>query len=160
MELEKLYELMSEFRKSGLGKLEYTDENFSISMEMPQPAAPAQVIAAAPAAFPQGALSAAAQGGSTEPAAAAAGSAPEAAPAGAFIRSPLVGTFYAAPGEDSAPYVSPGSSVKKGDTVCIVEAMKMMNEVVAPYDCIIEEVLKENATAAGFDEPLFRIREI
>ena len=92
--------------------------------------------------------------------AAAAGTPEPAAPAGAFIRSPLVGTYYAAPGEGSEPYVTAGSSVKKGETVCIVEAMKMMNEVVAPCNCIIEEVLKENATAAGFDEPLFRIREI
>lgn len=158
---------MSEFGKSGLGKLEYKTDEYEIKMEMPKaapvyntlttPPATAGIAAAAPvpgAAAPQPAAAA------PQPAAAAAGTPEPAAPAGAFIKSPLVGTYYAAPGEGSEPYVTAGSTVKKGETVCIVEAMKMMNEVAAPCDCVIEEVLKENATAAGFDEPLFRIREI
>ena len=153
MELEELYKLMEEFGKSGLGKLEYKNGDCEVKLEMPE-AAPVYNTIAAPQSTP------AAQTAAPVQAAAEQGAQGPEAPAGAFIRSPLVGTYYAAPGEGSEPYVTEGSTVKKGETVCIVEAMKMMNEVVAPCNCIIEEVLKENATAAGFDEPLFRIREI
>lgn len=147
MELEELYKLMTEFGKSGLGKLEYKNGECEIKLEMPEAAPVYNTFAASQAAAPQ-------------PAAAAAGTPEPPAPAGAIIKSPLAGTYYAAPSEAADPYVTVGSTVKKGETVCIVEAMKMMNEVVAPCNCVIEEVLKENATAAGFDEPLFRIREI
>lgn len=153
MELEELYKLMEEFGKSGLGKLEYKNGDCEVKLEMPE-AAPVYNTIAAPQSAP------AAQTAAPVQVAAEQGTPEAEAPAGAFIRSPLVGTYYAAPGEGSEPYVTAGSTVKKGETVCIVEAMKMMNEVVAPCNCIIEEVLKENATAAGFDEPLFRIREI
>lgn len=156
MELEELYRLMTEFRKSGLGKLEYKTDGFSVKMEMPQPA-PVYASVTAPRAPESPAAAAAGPGtAGTLPAQ----SLPAVPAEGEFIKSPLVGTFYAAPGEGSEPYVKEGSRVGGGDTVCIVEAMKMMNEVTAPYDCIIEEILKNNAEAAGFDEPLFRIRKI
>ena len=164
MEMEELYRLMEEFRNSGIGKLEFQTADFKIKLEMPEPKAaaapPAIVVQAAGAQTP--AAPAALQAQAPAPEAAAGAYAPAAQPAetGAFIRSPLVGTFYAAPGEGSAPYVTAGAKVRKGDTVCIVEAMKMMNEVKADCDCVIEEVLKENGSAAGFEEPLFRIREI
>lgn len=160
MELEELYKLMTEFGKSGLGKLEYKNGECEIKLEMPE-AAPVYNTFAAPQAAVSTAAAAPVPGAAApQPAAAAAGTPEPPAPAGAIIKSPLVGTYYAAPSEAADPYVTVGSTVKKGETVCIVEAMKMMNEVVAPCNCVIEEVLKENATAAGFDEPLFRIREI
>lgn len=157
MELEELYKLMKEFGRSGLGKLEYKTDSFSVKMEMPQTAqiytavtTPPASDSAAPTPVPAAPAAPPHQNSRPEPP----------APAGEFIKSPLVGTYYAAPGENSAPYVTAGAHVAKGETVCIIEAMKMMNEVTAPYDCIIEEILKENAAAAGFEEPLFRIRKI
>lgn len=72
------------------------------------------------------------------------------------ILAPLVGTYYAASAPDAAPFVAVGDKVKKGQTVCLIEAMKMISEIPAPCDCIITEILKENGTLAAFDEPLFR----
>ena len=71
---------------------------------------------------------------------------------------PLRRTFYAAPSEDAAPFVAVGDRVAKGQTVCLIEAMKMMSEVSAPCDCVIEEVVKANGELAAFGEPLFRYR--
>ena len=74
------------------------------------------------------------------------------------ISAPLVGTYYAAPAPDQAPFVNLGDRVKKGQTVCLIEAMKMMSEVPAPCDCVIEEVLKANGDLAAFGEALFRYK--
>ncbi len=76
-----------------------------------------------------------------------------------MITAPLVGTFYAAPAPGTAPFAAPGTAVKKGDTVCVLEAMKMMNDVPAPFDCVIEEVLLSDGALAGFGDGLFRVRE-
>lgn len=76
------------------------------------------------------------------------------------ISAPLVGTYYAAPSPDQAPFVVSGDRVSKGQTVCLIEAMKMMSEVPAPCDCIIEEVLKANGDLVSFGEPLFRYRAV
>ena len=77
-----------------------------------------------------------------------------------YIKAPLVGVYYAAASPDKAPFVQVGSKVEKGDTVCLIEAMKMMSEIPAPFDCEILEVLKDNATMAEFDEPLMRVRKL
>ncbi len=76
------------------------------------------------------------------------------------IKTPLVGTFHAAPERGKPAFVKEGDAVKKGQTVCIIEAMKMINEVPAPCDCIIEKVLAHDGALAGYDEPLFLIREL
>ena len=76
------------------------------------------------------------------------------------FKSPMVGVFYAAPTEDAEPFVKVGDQVKKGQTVCILEAMKMMSEIPAPMDCVIEEILVENGSLAGYDAPLFRVRRV
>ena len=68
-------------------------------------------------------------------------------------------TFYAASAPDAAPFVQVGDHVKKGQTVCLMEAMKMMNEVQAPCDCVIEEILQEDGALVSFGEPLLRYRE-
>ena len=91
--------------------------------------------------------------------------APVAAPApaepeGVEVKAPLVGTFYAAPAPGEAPFVSVGDTVKKGQTLCVLEAMKMMSEIPAPMDCVIEEILVENGSLAGYDAPLFRVRRV
>ena len=81
-------------------------------------------------------------------------------PEGVEVKAPLVGTFYAAPAPGEAPFVSVGDTVKKGQTLCVLEAMKMMSEVPAPMDCVILEVLAKDGELMGFDAPLFRVREL
>ena len=77
---------------------------------------------------------------------------------GEVISAPLVGTFYAAPAPDRSPFVAVGDQVKAGQTVCLIEAMKMMSEVTAPCDCVIEEIVKQSGELAAFGEALFRYR--
>lgn len=106
------------------------------------PAAP-MVIPAAPAA-------------PTAPAAPVAESAPVAE--GKEIKSPMVGVFYAAASPDSAPYVQVGQAVKKGDTLCIIEAMKLMNEINAEESGVITEICVKNGDLVQFGQPLFKIK--
>ena len=73
------------------------------------------------------------------------------------IISPMVGVFYAAPTEDSDPFVKVGDKVKKGDTICIIEAMKLMNEITAETDGVIKEVCVQNQQAVEYGTVLFRI---
>ena len=77
---------------------------------------------------------------------------------GNIVKSPLVGTFYAAPAEGADPFVSVGDHVRKGQTLAIVEAMKLMNEIESEFDGEIVEVLVENAQAVEYGQPLFRIQ--
>ena len=79
---------------------------------------------------------------------------------GSVITAPLVGTYYAAPSPGAAPFVSVGDQVKKGQTVCLMEAMKMMNEVTAPCDCVIEALLQEDGALVSFGAPLLRYKAV
>ena len=74
------------------------------------------------------------------------------------IASPLAGVFYAAPEPGAEPYVRAGQTVSKGQTLCLIAAMKMMSEVSAPCDCVITQVLGENGALAPYGEPIFRYR--
>ena len=74
------------------------------------------------------------------------------------MKSPIVGVFYAAPATDAAPYVVAGDTVKKGQTLCIVEAMKLMNEIVAEEDGVISEVCVTNGQVVEYGTELFRIK--
>ena len=139
MELEELYALMERFARSGLTDLEWEREGEKIALRC----APAPVVVSAPAAAP------AAQAAPAQ-AEAAAPAAPSAQEQGETVNAPLVGTFYAAPGKQ----------VKKGETLCLIEAMKMMSEIPAPADCVVEEVLARDGEAVGFGEPLLRIRRV
>ena len=139
MELQELYGLMERFAASGLTELEWQKKDERVCLRR----APAQVVQAAPAAAP----------------AAPAPAAPK-AEEGEVVKAPLVGTFYAAPAPGEAPFVSVGDTVKKGQTLCVLEAMKMMSEVPAPMDCVILEVLAKDGELMGFDAPLFRVREL
>ena len=76
------------------------------------------------------------------------------------MNAPLVGTFYAAPAPEEEAFAAPGKQVKKGETLCLIEAMKMMSEIPAPADCVVEEVLARDGEAVGFGEPLLRIRRV
>ena len=135
---QEIFDLMDRFQRSSLRAMKLSCQDFSIELEQGDAAAPA---AAAPAAVP------------APPAAAPA---PQAE--GPVISAPLVGTYYAAPAPEQPPFVAAGDRVKKGQTVCLIEAMKMMSEVPAPCDCVIEEVLKANGELAAFGEALFRYR--
>ena len=144
---QELHTLMQQFEGTALTRLEYEEHGTRVVLQKGEattgisaPAAPASVpAAAAPPPPPQ-----------TQTAAADAGS---------LITAPLVGTFYAAPAPGATPFAAPGTAVKKGDTVCVLEAMKMMNDVPAPFDCVIEEVLLSDGALAGFGDGLFRVRE-
>jgi acetyl-CoA carboxylase biotin carboxyl carrier protein len=118
------------------------------------PSAPAPAASAAPSPAPQAAPAAAP---------AAATPAPEAdddVPAGAtVIPSPIVGTFYSSSSPDAAPFVSVGDRVKAGQTLCIVEAMKIMNEIESDVDGTVVKVFVGNGQAVEFEEPLFAIQE-
>ena len=133
---QEIFDLMDRFQRSSLRAMKLSCQDFSIELEQGAAAAPA---AAAPAAVP------------APPAAAPA---PQAE--GPVSSAPLVGTYYAAPAPEQPPFVAAGDRVKKGQTVCLIEAMKMMSEVPAPCDCVIEEVLKANGDLAAFGEALFR----
>ncbi len=74
-----------------------------------------------------------------------------------IITSPLVGTFYRAPAPDAPPFVEKGTKVSKGDVICIIEAMKMMNSIEAEFDCMIREILQENGEKVEFGTPLFEV---
>ena len=135
---QEIFDLMDRFQRSSLRSMKLSCQDFSIELEQGASAA----AAAAPAAAPV-------------PAAAAV---PAPQPESPVISAPLVGTYYAASAPDQPPFVTAGDRVKKGQTVCLIEAMKMMSEVPAPCDCVIEEVLKANGELAAFGEPLFRYR--
>ena len=83
---------------------------------------------------------------------------PESILRGELVRSPMPGMFYRASSPDEPPFVQVGDSVSKNDTICLIEAMKIFNEVQSESDCDIIEILVENATAVEFDQPLFRIK--
>jgi acetyl-CoA carboxylase biotin carboxyl carrier protein len=79
---------------------------------------------------------------------------------GETLNSPIVGSFYRAPAPDAAPYVEVGQVVEKGQVLCIVEAMKLMNEIEAEFRCKIVKICKENAQAVEFGDPLFVIERV
>jgi len=74
-----------------------------------------------------------------------------------IVKSPMVGTFYRAPSPEADSFVSEGAKVKKGDILCIIEAMKLMNEIEAEYDGVVEEILVENASPLEYGQPMFVI---
>ena len=115
-------------------------------------AAPVQTVIAAPAAPVQAAAPVPAP---AAPAAAPAAAAPAAADESKLMKSPMVGTFYRSSSPTAAPFVEEGKAVKEGDTLCIIEAMKMMNQVQSDRAGVIKKVLVENGSTVEFDQPLF-----
>lgn len=143
--IDEIKEFITVLENSSLSVLELQNENGSkIRLEKPQVAVQAaSVVQAAPA-----------------PQSAPAQTAPTAAPvadSGKTINAPIVGVFYAAPSPDAQPYVSVGKQVKKGDTVCIIEAMKCMNEIQAEEDGEITEVIVKDGELVEYGQPLFKI---
>lgn len=153
MDIRKVKKLIELLEESGIDELEIKEgeESVRISRHSKQPAyAPQPIYAQAPA--PAAAPAAPAAAPSAE-------AAPAAAPKlnGTVARSPMVGTFYRAASPTSANFVEVGQTVKKGDILCIVEAMKMMNHIEAEASGVIESILVENGQPVEYDQPLFTI---
>ncbi|MFM2164086.1 MAG: Acetyl-CoA biotin carboxyl carrier [Planctomycetota bacterium] len=150
IDIRKLKELVRLMVENDLTELDIRDEQETVTVKRPGIHAVPQVVAAPVMAAPVA---------HAAPAAAA----PAAAPAPAketlpAIESPMVGTFYAAPGPDKAPFVSVGSKVGPDTTVCLIEAMKIFNEIKAETSGTVEEVLVKSGQPVEFGQPLFRIR--
>lgn len=152
METTKIAELAKILKDNGLTKLDLTEGDNRLVLEaVSAPVAPAVVV---PAAVPMEAVPVAA---AEAPAAPAAPVAPE---EDLYEqKTPLVGTVYMAPQAGAAPYVSVGDHVAAGDTVCIVESMKMFNEIAAECSGTIEEICVNNGQIVEYGQVLFRIRE-
>jgi len=152
MKFDEIKELIRLFGKSKLDKIQIKQKDFEIEMKKGsettaatatvQTAAPVTVQAAAPAV--------------------------ESTPVpetkkkidGEVITSPMVGTLYSSPSPDSPPFVKIGDTVRRGDVLCILEAMKIMNELEAEYDCKILDILVENGEAVEYDKPLFVVEKV
>ncbi|AUI87219.1 acetyl-CoA carboxylase, biotin carboxyl carrier protein [Vibrio azureus] len=148
MDIRKIKKLIELVEESGIAELEISEgeESVRISRNAPATAAPVQ-YAAAPIAAPAPAAPTA------SPAAEAPAAAP-ATPAGHQVLSPMVGTFYRSPSPDAKAFVEVGQSVTAGDTLCIVEAMKMMNQIEADKSGVVTAILVEDGQPVEFDQPL------
>lgn len=152
MDLRKLKTLIDLVAESGIAELEVTEGDSKVRIAkntsvQGQPTLMVQPSAIAPAAAP---------GPAAAPAVEAAPAAP-AEPEGTVVKSPMVGTFYSASAPGNPPYVQVGSSVKAGDTLCIIEAMKLLNEIEAESAGTIKKILVENGSPVEFGQPLFII---
>lgn len=123
-------------------------------------AAPVQFQAAQPVVVSAPAQPAAAFAAAAPQAVAAPAAAPSDEPKGNAVTSPIVGTFYRAPAPDAAPYAEVGQVIEKGQVLCIVEAMKLMNEIEAEYRCKIVKICKENAQPVEFGDNLFIVEAL
>jgi acetyl-CoA carboxylase biotin carboxyl carrier protein len=144
MDKKELYELIERFEKSGLSELVYKRDGDEVSLKKGVPAAAFQPAQALP-----------------PPTAQPRPAAPDPAPGNPgteLICSPLVGTFYRSPAPDAPPFVEKGDTVRKGGPLCILEAMKLMNELQAEFDMEIVAILQENGKMAEFGAPLFEVR--
>ena len=148
MDLRKLKKLIDLVEESGIAELEVTEGEEKVRIvKSVRPAGDTAVMLAAPA--PVAAAPAA-------PAVAAPPPAPV-QPDGVELKSPMVGTFYRSASPGAKPFVEVGDSVKKGQTVCIIEAMKLMNEIEADQDGVVKAVLVENGQPVEYGEPLLII---
>ena len=144
--LDDLKSLLETLEEGGVSEFEYEDDKVRVKVAFPRGQAPvvSSVIAAAPAA------------------AVAAPAAPAVAvadPNVVFVTSPFVGTFYKSPSPEAEPFVAINGSVKKGQTLCIIEAMKLMNEIEAEFAGTVLEVLVESGKSVEFGQKLFKIKK-
>ncbi len=150
MDIRKVKKLIELLEESGIEELEICEgeESVRISRGSRHPAAPAHYYAA-----PQASAPAPAQA----PAAAEAPAPADNTPSGHLVRSPMVGTFYRSPSPGASSFVEVGKKVQAGDVLCIVEAMKMMNQIEADKSGTIDAILVEDGEPVEFDQPLFSI---
>lgn len=152
MDIRKVKKLIELLEESGVAEIEIKEgeESVRISRTSALPAAaPISYAAPAPIAAPVAPAAPA-------PAAETPAASSDAAPANA-LTSPMVGTFYLSPSPGAAPFATVGQSVKQGDTVCIIEAMKIMNQIEADRDGVIKSILAEDGQPVEFGQPLFVI---
>ncbi len=140
-------QLMDALASKKLGEVSIEAEGVKIRVKA---SAPAPVIAAAPAASPAPAAQSAAPAASAEPETAPA----DDIPAGTQVKSPLVGTFYSSPSPDEPPFVLAGQEVKEGDTLCIIEAMKVMNEIKAPCSGKVVRIMAQPGDLVEYNQLL------
>ena len=150
----KLKTLIDLVQASGIAEIEINEEGDHVRIVN----RPAQAAQAAPAIIeiPQATPAPAAPAPSAAPAAPSAAPASN-SPSGTQVTSPMVGTFYRAPSPGADPFVEVGTQVKKGDTLCIIEAMKLLNEIEAEVSGTVKEILVDNGSPVEFGQPLFVI---
>lgn len=155
MDFKEIKELIRVFDKSELNKLKVKEGEFEVAMQKgfeggtvvtTSAVAPAAVAAAPVAAAPVAAAPVATE--ATAPAV-----------SGDTVNSPMVGTFYSSPSPEAPAFIKVGDTVKKGQTLCILEAMKIMNEVEAEFDCKIVEVLVKDGDPVEYDMPIFVVEK-
>lgn len=144
MNMNEVYQLMDRFEGSTLAELSLEMEGVKLSIKKACAVAPAVVAA------PANVVSVASETSSV-------GVSPAVEIATKTITAPLVGTFYRAPGPDEKPFVEVGQQVKKGDVVAIIEAMKLMNEITATEDGVVEEIVVEDGSLVEYNEVLIRM---
>jgi acetyl-CoA carboxylase biotin carboxyl carrier protein len=157
MDLRKLKTLIDLVQQSGIAELEVTEGEERVRIcrgaAGVQPMAPAHVVYAPPMAAPG--LAPAIPGVPPVPGAAPAAPAEADLPEGHVIRSPMVGTFYRSSAPGAKAFIEVGQAVKSGDTLCIIEAMKLLNEIEADRDGTVKAILVENGQPVEYGEPLF-----
>lgn len=160
MDLKDIFELIDKFDESGLSEIRYKQENESIHLKKgyePQFVSPAQ-FGQLPAAIQPSGDSQSFPSVNTDARGSASASAP--ADGAEMITAPIVGSFYRSPAPDSPPFVEEGTVVKAGNTICIIEAMKMMNELEADFDMEIVKILVENGDMVEYGSPIFEVRRV
>jgi acetyl-CoA carboxylase biotin carboxyl carrier protein len=153
MDLRKLKKLIDLVQESGIGEIEITEGEEKVRISRQGPAGQ-PLIMTAPSMHPM------AYGQATGPSAGSGGAAPEPAaaePKGHHLKSPMVGTFYRAPSPGAPPFVEIGQAVTKGQTLCIIEAMKLLNEIESDATGVVKAILVENGQPVEYGQPLFRI---
>ena len=158
MDLRKLKTLIDLVSESGISELEVTEGEGKVRIVKN---APPVYVQQSPSYAPQQFAQGAPANGGEAPAAGAAAGAPAtpaaAAPQGHVVTSPMVGTFYRAPSPGAEPFVQVGDTVKEGQTICIIEAMKLLNEIESDKSGVVKEILVENGQAVEYGQPLFII---
>ncbi|WP_136413156.1 acetyl-CoA carboxylase biotin carboxyl carrier protein [Herbaspirillum sp. ST 5-3] len=154
MDLRKLKTLIDLVAESDIAELEVTEGESKVRIVKSSGAPQSQVVMMQPHSMPQ---TVSAPSASVPQAASAPVAAAPAVPEGHIVKSPMVGTFYRASAPGNPPFVEIGSTVKEGDTLCIIEAMKLLNEIDADASGVIKQILVENGQPVEFGQPLFVI---
>ena len=149
MDIRKVKKLIELLEESDIAEIEIHENEESVRISRASTIAPT-MVATAPVAAPAAVAAAPAASAEAKPAAAA-------EPEGHVIRSPMVGTFYRAPSPGAKPFVEEGGAVSNGDTLCIIEAMKILNQIESDKSGKIVDILVENGQPVEYNEPLFVI---
>ncbi len=160
MDEKTLLALFDRFEKSGVAELKYSESGASFELRRKEAFAVTSVSAAPVAAVAVTHQEIPHTASPAPHAPAPAASAGSAAAGNELIKSPIVGTFYRAASPDAPPFSDPGKKILKGQKLCIIEAMKMMNALEAEFDCEIVKILVNNGDLVEFDQPLFEVKKL